>query len=107
MVEQICAHTRGCDPGAGFTVGLFSLLDAFMDRPLPELLAELPLSRDVLAALLRGEGAAGAALDGALSWERAEWDAVPDHLPDIAPETLSRIYLDAVQWAGAAAAAAG
>jgi hypothetical protein len=46
-------------------------------------------------------------LDGALSWERAEWDALPDHLPDIAPETLSRIYLDAVQWAGAAAAAAG
>jgi EAL and modified HD-GYP domain-containing signal transduction protein len=107
MVEQICVHTRGCDPSAGFTVGLFSLLDAFMDRPLPELLAELPLSRDVLAALLRGEGAAGAALRGALCWERAEWGALPDRLPDIAPETLSRIYRDAVQWAGAAAATAG
>lgn len=106
MVEQICAYTRACDPGVGFTVGLFSLLDAFMDRPLPELLAELPLSPDVLAALLRGEGPAGAALSGALCWERAHWDEVPGHVPDIALSTLSELYLDAVQWAGAAAAAA-
>jgi len=105
MVEQICAHTRGCDAGAGFTVGLFSLLDAFMDRPLPELLAELPLSADVQGALLRGEGAAGAALRCALCWERAQWDAAALSAAHIPPATLARMYLDAVQWAGAAAAA--
>jgi EAL and modified HD-GYP domain-containing signal transduction protein len=77
-----------------------------MDRPLPELLAELPLSAEVQGALLRGEGAAGAALRCALCWEQAQWDTAARTAGHIPTATLARMYLDALQWAGAAAASA-
>lgn len=103
MTERICTESGSGDPGAGFTVGLFSLLDAFLDRPLPELLAELPLSLDVQGALLEGKGEVGAALHCVLCWERADWDAAPLRAVAIPPGRLAEIYLEAVQWAGEAA----
>jgi EAL and modified HD-GYP domain-containing signal transduction protein len=37
-----------------FTAGLLSLLDAILDRPLPEILDQLPLTALVREALLQG-----------------------------------------------------
>lgn len=44
----------GDDAGECFLLGLFSLIDAFLDRPLDEILDELPLS-DEIKTTLRGE----------------------------------------------------
>ncbi len=104
MSEQLCAAGGG-DAATGFTVGLFSTLDAFMDRPLPELLAELPLSRDVTAALMEGEGAAGEALQCALAYERGHWDGVRFHGMGLAMPAIAAAYNESSAWADAALAA--
>lgn len=77
-----------------FTVGLFSTLDAMLDTPLEEALAELPLHEEVVDALLRHEGEAGQALATVLAYERGDWE----HLGP-APEHLGDHYLAAVRWA--------
>jgi EAL and modified HD-GYP domain-containing signal transduction protein len=50
------------DSGAAFTVGLFSGLDALVDTPLTEALAELPLADELNEALLEHQGVFGQAL---------------------------------------------
>jgi EAL and modified HD-GYP domain-containing signal transduction protein len=85
-------------------MGLFSLLDVMMNRPLKELLAQLHLSGDVCGALL-GEGRAGNPLANVhalvLANERAEWEtlsAAAGRL-GVERERVAELYVDAVGWA--------
>jgi EAL and modified HD-GYP domain-containing signal transduction protein len=41
-----------------FLIGMLSMMDAFLDRPLPEILEELPLEENIKFVLLEGEGQA-------------------------------------------------
>jgi c-di-GMP phosphodiesterase len=59
-----------------FTVGLFSLLDVYLDTTMEELLKEMPLSDEIKAALLDHRGKAGSALESAVACERADWDGI-------------------------------
>jgi EAL and modified HD-GYP domain-containing signal transduction protein len=81
-----------------FTVGLLSVLDAFMDRPMDELVKELSISPELEAALLRREGPMGATLDAAIACERADWPRVVASGIDV--DALRMSYLQALSWAG-------
>lgn len=92
-----CLGTRLAEDGQPyFTVGLFSVLDAMMDAPMETVLNELPLADEVNAALLRGEGLLGAALQCAVHYERARWDEV--RLDDVALGEIKDAYLESVAW---------
>lgn len=80
-----------------FTVGLFSVLDALMDVPLAEILNKLPLSAEIIEALLQGEGPAGAALAGIAAYERWDWESIESG--NIAPGLISQAFVEAMQWA--------
>lgn len=51
---EILARSATVPPDEMFTAGLLSLLDAILDRPLPEILDQLPLSSLVREALIQG-----------------------------------------------------
>jgi len=106
MAERIAVESGGLEPELGFTVGLFSCLDAFMDRPLAELLADLPLAPEVPRALLEHGGHAGDVVECVLSWERGAWAAAEEHGLGLDPPALAAIYAEAVEYADAATAAA-
>jgi len=62
-----------------FFLGMFSLLDAIMDRPIEEVLAEISLAPDVREALLEkscGHNPLGWILRLVRSYEAAEWEAL-------------------------------
>lgn len=87
-----------------FLMGLFSLLDVMMNRPLKELLGQLHLVSDVCAALL-GEARSGTSLADVhalvLANERAEWDtlsAAAGRL-GVAREQIAELYVNALGWA--------
>ena len=88
---------RTDDPDRYFTVGLFSALDALLERPLEHLLGELPLGDEVNSALLRHEGPMGATLACVLAYERAAWNEV--RLVGVRGDDILAAYLDAVEWA--------
>ena len=52
-----------------FTVGLLSVLDAVLDRPMDEVIDLLPLSEDINAALLAHDGELGNILSAVLEYE--------------------------------------
>ena len=51
LCELLCSACGAADTDSAFTVGLFSALDALLDRPLPELLEELPLAAETSSAV--------------------------------------------------------
>jgi EAL and modified HD-GYP domain-containing signal transduction protein len=88
------ASVHGDQADALFTVGLFSVADALLDRPMEEVLETLPFSDEIRAALLRHEGAKGVLLERVMSYERGEF---PDESEG--GLTLPQAYADAVPWA--------
>lgn len=79
-----------------FTVGLFSNLDAFLDRPLPEILEGLPLATDITDALLSYKGPMGGMLVAVLAFEKGDWETVRKY--DLEDSTVQSAYLTAVHW---------
>lgn len=59
-----------------FLMGLFSMLDALCDRPIEEVLEELPLADDMKGALTGEENRLGTLLGLVTSYERADWQGV-------------------------------
>ncbi|HLP30521.1 MAG TPA: HDOD domain-containing protein [Geothrix sp.] len=99
MCEQLAVAQRASGPHAYFTTGLFSMLDAFIDRPLHDLLESLPLSRAIKAALLKFEGHMGETLQRVMWYEKAAWDRLEDGAVD--GPTYTRSYVEALRWANA------
>ncbi len=96
MCELLAEYYNG-SPETFFAAGLFSTLDALMDKSLTSLLANLPLSPELRAALLDKEGDAGHALQDVLNYEQGNWQAISASA--IPAEVLARVYLDAIHWA--------
>ena len=98
---RICeraAQESGFDsPDKHFTLGMFSVLDALTDMPMAEVIAELPLSPDVLDALVGTNTASQC--DRTLSYvhnvEHGEWAQAQASLRDVS----SDVYAEAVKWA--------
>jgi EAL and modified HD-GYP domain-containing signal transduction protein len=96
LCQMLAPHARADVEQKYFTVGLFSLLDAYLDQSLEDLLAEIPLTEDVKRAILEHAGEPGAALDAAVACERADWQALEQG--PVAPERLQRLYVSALEW---------
>jgi EAL and modified HD-GYP domain-containing signal transduction protein len=60
-----------------FLAGLFSLLEAIMDRPLAQILDLVPISNTCREALKGGCNLPGAALKLAMEFEAGRWEALP------------------------------
>ena len=93
--EQIARHLRAEDGGnAAFLVGLFSLLDAMLDQPLEEILAELPVPASMKSALMDHSGTEGEILALVLDHESDLWH----EQSLLSPESLEDCWLYSVEW---------
>lgn len=69
---ELLAADRGLDRDSAFAVGLLSMLEALLDVPLEEVIPTLPLTDDVLDALLEGTGRLGEILAEAIDIQHGE-----------------------------------
>jgi c-di-GMP-related signal transduction protein len=86
-----------------FLVGVLSLLDAVLGRPLAEILQELNLEPSIQAALLRREGVLGSMLALVEQLERDDPAAVGmrlDEFPWLTADRLMVLQVEAGRWAG-------
>lgn len=101
-LELLAASNPSAPKDNYFTVGIFSLVDAFFDRPKEELLDSLPFDRAIRQAILSGEGHLGLLLETVKAHEMGRWDNVPWVALEqwgIDPARLADAYLQASQWA--------
>ncbi len=83
-----------------FLVGLLSMMDVILSRPLGAILQELALAGDVFDALLGSDNQLRQVLDLLLSYEQAHWQQVSARAAALSlPEDkLPDCYGSAVQW---------
>jgi len=96
MCERLAQIMKSPGSDLFFLVGLFSVLDAVVDRPLPEIVRSLPLAPDVSDAIVNRAGAAGRVLDCVISFEMREWAKVASL--NLEPLAVSSCYQHAVRW---------
>ena len=80
-----------------FIVGLFSVLDALMDRPMVELLDTVILSAPIKLALLDQSGDLGEVLNLVYAYEQFKFDELDEST--VACQNLRNSYLEALNWA--------
>ncbi|MCC6207450.1 MAG: HDOD domain-containing protein [Gammaproteobacteria bacterium] len=97
MCELLAESCSSANKDSAFIVGLFSTLDAMMDRPLPEILGALPLSPEITEALISRKGPYAAILNSVIAYEHGEWDKLESTA--ISKETITEIYLNSLNWA--------
>lgn len=95
MCEHLSEHSNPKGKASAFMVGLFSTLDAMMDQPLATILDKLPLSPEILDALLHRKGSLARILNIVLAYERGDWDAIETREGS---DGIADIYLEALTW---------
>jgi c-di-GMP-related signal transduction protein len=72
---EAMAHPAGISPQSSdlFLLGLLSVTDAILDRPIQEILTSLPISPDIRTALCGGTNRFRDIYDTLLAYERADW----------------------------------
>jgi c-di-GMP-related signal transduction protein len=99
--ELLGEDATDAEPGELFLVGLCSLLDVILGRPMAEALAELPLSDNARRALLGEHNPLRAVLDAVVAYEDGGWEQAVANAETIgAPEAdLQQAYSNAITWA--------
>lgn len=94
---QLLGRIRGREhPQTLFTVGLLSMMDSFLDRPMEDLLDHLPIAPELHAALLYRRGPLAPALEAAIAFERRD----EQHLlaAGFEAKQWNACYADALNW---------
>ncbi|MGC9456986.1 MAG: EAL and HDOD domain-containing protein [Halothiobacillaceae bacterium] len=95
---ELLARATGREaPNSYFLVGLFSMLDAFYNQPLEEIIHELPLSEPVVQAILAHEGDMGEVLEFVMFYERGEF-LEGDEQTEALASAATEAYPQAIAW---------
>jgi EAL and modified HD-GYP domain-containing signal transduction protein len=86
--------------GQGFLVGMFSLLDSLLDRPIEQIVDEIPVDESIKLALIKGQGILGSLLALVIAYEQAEWEKVQQLCARLKLDraAMSECYDQSVQW---------
>ncbi len=101
LCEATAKELRFASPDRYFTLGLFSVLDVLFDMPMEELIAQVPISEELVNALSRQDLDSDLAkvLQFVEAWEAGDWESAERLRPcDMA---LDQMYLDVVRRADA------
>ncbi len=81
-----------------FLLGLFSLIDAYLDRPMDEIVLDLPIADHIKDALLGKENSLSRILDIFRGIEASSWDEVSSlcTLSGIDEKIIGQVYLEAI-----------
>jgi EAL and modified HD-GYP domain-containing signal transduction protein len=97
MCEQVANLRRFAQPERFFLVGLFSVLDAILDRPLDQVLPSLSLSKDISDALLEHKAQLGSVLNGVKAYERRDWPTAEASL-GLGEDAIQQAYQSSMAW---------
>ncbi len=95
---ELLARATGQPAGELFTAGLLSLIDGMLDRPLADVLRELPLTPTISAALVGDRASAPARIvEAARRHDRGELDRVAE--TGLPPADVFSAWFESIQWA--------
>ncbi|MFZ5570720.1 MAG: EAL and HDOD domain-containing protein [Thermodesulfobacteriota bacterium] len=92
--------TGGAAQGDLFLLGLFSRIDAILDRPMEVVMKQIPLTEEIRDALVWRKGVLAGFLRLAVEYEKGGWQTVPSLCAklSVSEDRLPSLYLQACQW---------
>jgi c-di-GMP-related signal transduction protein len=103
---ELLAQEAGLEKRAPecFLMGLLSMMDAILGRPLADILAEVPVTADIKAALLTGSSPLHPIYEFIQAYERGDWDEIVPRADALrlSESTVTEAYLEAADWANQA-----
>lgn len=98
LVDDVIANKS--DAMTAFLVGLFSLIDVILSKPMTELLVSLELDERIIQALVEGTGDYMPILATAKSIESGDWSSLFNYSLDLAipKEQLFALHRQSVRW---------
>jgi EAL and modified HD-GYP domain-containing signal transduction protein len=100
IAESLSQHSVKQD---FFLVGLMSLIDAFLDRPMADIMQELPLSADIKNAIqgLDPDSKISQALQLIINYEQSKWEAVSTTAEKLKlnESAVLEHYFSSIKWA--------
>ena len=83
-----------------FLMGLFSLLDVILKRPMENVLEELKVAKGIKAALVEGEGDLGDIYKMMIAYEKGQWDEFSTYANELGLDSniVFNAYIDALLW---------
>ena len=84
-----------------FLLGLFSMVDVLVGRPLNEILEEINLAKEVKMALLGEQNRYRDLYELVVSYENGQWEKCAEHASTLNfdPDRMVDIYVKAAEWA--------
>lgn len=84
-----------------FLMGMFSMLDVLMGRPMVDILKAIHISCDVEEALLHGSNVCGQVFETVVNYEIGNWDDFSRHAQELGIEeaVVPELYIEALEWA--------
>lgn len=81
-------------------MGIFSLMDAFLDCPMSCILEDLPLNVEIKEALLGEKNCLREVLETFQSYQKGDWKRLSEYASkfNIDEESIMRIYWDSLKW---------
>ena len=99
MCELIAQRMHLAHADSYFLMGLISLLDALLDMPIEEIVAELPVDESFKNAVIAKEGEMGQVLAWVIAYENGQWSELDaDTLQSIDVYDMCSDYLESVKW---------
>jgi c-di-GMP phosphodiesterase len=96
LCELLALRDEEADSERAFTVGLFSVVDALLRMPMPQLLEELPFDERTKGALTDHHGPEGRILAGVLAYESGDFERCTTR--GVSLLDIARAYRDALDW---------
>jgi EAL and modified HD-GYP domain-containing signal transduction protein len=111
LIRASCIRGKFCElvgesmadrikPARLFTLGMFSLIDAILDKSMPMIMKELPLDADIKTALIERKGPLSGYLFLAETYEKGQWPQMAKicNIMTIEEKKLPELYLKACEW---------
>jgi c-di-GMP-related signal transduction protein len=97
----------GRESGAGFLLGICSLLDAILEQPMETVVRQLPVQADLRAALVGETNGRRTLLDCVIAYERGDWQSSEALAAEagVNAAVLPGAYQEALGWARAISSA--
>lgn len=97
---EALAVATGEDANGAFMVGIVSLMDAILDRPMDLVISQLPLTPQCKDALRTGTNEIGKLLRLAVGCERGTWDEISNIAMErgLSEDTIWDIHREACRW---------
>jgi EAL and modified HD-GYP domain-containing signal transduction protein len=95
MCESLASSTSR-DADRAFLAGLLSVVDALTDRPLLEVIDELPVDEELKDAVTRHDGGLGDLVARVIAHEQGHFAAAA--APPLDARTTTRAYVEAIDW---------